>query len=70
MWEFTGKGVMGMDDGLSDLADLSDLSWRALCCMLDPTVEGISALRMRSILISLSNHAFSVPQGRLDRKGS
>lgn len=48
-----------MDDGLSDLADLSDLSGLARrlvsgCAVI--TVHENSALRMRSILVSLSSN--------------
>jgi hypothetical protein len=56
-----GKGVMGMDDGLSDLVDLSDLrrlvGWFALAH--DLPVQDIFAERMRSILVSLSNNLTS-----------
>lgn len=48
-----GKGVMGMDDGLPDLADLSQLMGFV---MLDHLlfVQQQPALRICSILVSLS----------------
>ncbi len=54
-----GKGVMGMDDGLSDLADLSQLMGSLT---LDPVVllqkmfTELSPMQSCSILVSLSNN--------------
>jgi hypothetical protein len=50
--------VMGMDDGLSELADLADLSDLTGCLTLDLVVrlQEMSGTQTRSILVSLSNH--------------
>lgn len=50
MQEFMGKGVMGMDDGLSDLADLSDLSKLIVDGVL--LLKEMPALRVHLILVS------------------
>lgn len=56
--EFTGKGVMGMDDGLSDLSDLDGLS-RLVGWLADAHSRGYPGCpRMAdvSILVSLSSN--------------
>ncbi len=53
LWEFTGKGVMGMDDGLSALA-----GW--LTHTQGVYMQNVPAQLMRSILASLSNNVIVV----------
>jgi hypothetical protein len=49
---------MGMDDGLSDLADLADLSrllgWRSLGLVVRLQESSAMEMRMPSILVSLA----------------
>ena len=47
--ELMGKGVMGMDDGLSDLADLSDLSQLTSWLMLDQAGATSPTVRLADV---------------------